>query len=95
MDSNHCSCDDCQDLKLFLQSNSEQEKIWPLNKNRRSHIHRTIDEMKLPVSYQTQRTGSPHKLVLKKTSELFSRDKKQFKKITEVVKQLADSGMIE
>jgi len=94
MDSNQCSCNDCRDLNSFLQSKSTQEKIWPLNKNRRMHIHRTIDEMRLPVSHQTQRTGSPHKLVLKKTSKLFSRDKKQFKKITEIVKQLSGSGMI-
>jgi len=94
MDSNNCSCNDCQVLKLFLQSKNMQEKTWPLNKNRRMHIHRTIDAMKLPVSHQTQRTGRPHKLVLKKTSDLFSRDKIQFKKITEAVRQLADSGMI-
>jgi predicted 2-oxoglutarate/Fe(II)-dependent dioxygenase YbiX len=95
MDSNQCSCNDCQELNSFLQAKSTQEKIWPLNKNRRMHIHRTIDKMRLPVTHQTQRTGRPHKLVLKKTSELFSRDKKQFKKLTGAVKQLSDSGMIE
>lgn len=95
MEINNCSCNDCQDLNSFLQSKSQQKKIWPLNKDRRMHIHRTIDEMRLPVSHQTQRTGSPHKLVLKKTNELFSRDKKQFKKRAAAIKQLSESGMIE
>ncbi|MCK5663437.1 MAG: hypothetical protein KAI17_08115, partial [Thiotrichaceae bacterium] len=94
MDPNHCSCSDCQDLNIFLQSKNTQEKVWPLNKDRRMHIHRTIDAMRLPVTHQTQRTGSPHKLVLIKTSELFSRDKKQFKKITAIVKLLTESGLI-
>lgn len=95
MDSNNCSCNDCQDLNLFLQSKSIREKVWPLNKGRRMHIHRTIDEMRLPVTHQTQRTGRPHKLVLKKTRKLFSRDKKRLKKITAAVKELSDSGFVQ
>ncbi len=94
MDSNQCSCNDCRDLNSFLQSKSTQEKIWPLNKNRRMHIHRTIDEMRLPVSHQTQRTGSPHKLILKKTNELFLSDKKRIDKIAAAIEQLCDSGLI-
>ena len=93
MDKNNCSCSDCQDLNVFLQSNSAQKKSWPLNKNRRMHIHRTIDGMRLPVSHQTQRSGSPHKLILQKTSDLFLQDKKRFKRITEAVKLLSDSGL--
>ena len=56
------------------------------------HIHQIIDVMKLPVTHQTQRTGSPHKLALNKTGQLFSRDKRQFKKITAVVKLLSEGN---
>lgn len=94
MDSNHCACNDCQALNLFLQAKNTQEKIWPLNGNRRMHIHRIIDEMKLPVTHQTKRSGRPYQLVLKKTNQLFSQDKERFKQITKSVNQLIASGYV-
>ena len=45
--------------------------IWPLAKPRRQHLHHVINEMELPVTHVTERTGSPQKLVLTKTAELF------------------------
>jgi len=67
-------CDDCVQLATFLTDPAQQQLVWPLAKPRRQHIHRRIDEAELPVTHQTKREGSPHKLVLTKTSELFTRD---------------------
>jgi len=67
-------CDDCTHLASFLTDPAQQQLVWPLAKPRRQHIHRRIDDAELPVTHRTKREGSPHKLVLTKTSELFTRD---------------------
>jgi hypothetical protein len=67
-------CNDCTDLAAFLSDARRQQLVWPLAKPRRQHIHRRIDEAELPVTHQTRRQGSPHKLVLSKTPQLFTRD---------------------
>lgn len=67
-------CDDCVHFAAFLTDPAQQQLTWPLAKPRRQHIHRRIDEAELPVTHHTQRQGSPHKLVLTKTPDLFTRD---------------------
>ena len=69
-----CSCADCKVLSQFLRS-SRTEHDWPLNKDRRQHIHRTLDSAKLPVLHTTLRRGSPHVLQLRKDRSLFSRER--------------------
>jgi hypothetical protein len=67
-------CQDCTRLATFLHDPDEQQLTWPLAKPRRQHIHRRIDEGELPVTHRTERQGSPHKLILTKTDELFRLD---------------------
>lgn len=67
-------CDDCSHLAAFLVDPAQQVLTWPLAKPRRQHIHMRIDETELPVAHHTKRQGSPHKLILTKTAELFTRD---------------------
>ncbi|MGE3758888.1 MAG: 2OG-Fe(II) oxygenase [Pseudobdellovibrionaceae bacterium] len=81
-------CSDCEYLKNFLLSSSTQKLVWPLAKDRRAHIHGIIDSMDIPVTHETLRQGSPHKLVLTKKSELFTRDKKQAKIIESCLTKL-------
>ena len=66
-----CTCHDCKNLKDFLLSSSLQSYTWPLAKDRRQHIHIVLDGSGLPVTHVTLRQGSPQKLVLNKTPELF------------------------
>lgn len=66
--------EDLDRLERFLTAAGEQTLEWPLAKPRRQHIHIAIDQAGLPVSHTTRRKGSPHVLVLKKTTELFTRD---------------------
>ncbi len=94
VDRNICTCHDCLDLNDFLQSSDLQKKIWPINKDRRFHIHQIITKMRIPVTHQTQRTGSPHKLVLIKTKELFLQDKIRIKEINKALKTLLESGLV-
>ena len=83
-----CKCKDCKILKEFLSSTSTQSYVWPLAKDRRQHIHQIIDGSALPVTHVTRREGSPHKLVLKKTEELFSLDKSERLEAQKVLEEL-------
>ena len=66
-----CNCVECEKLKIFLAACRQQKIVWPLAKDRRQHIHEILESMDIPVSHVTQHTGSPHKLVLTKSPELF------------------------
>ena len=70
-------CQDCKELDVFLADSIRKQHIWPMARPRREHIHRRIDEAELPVTHQTRREGSPHKLVLTKTTDVFTRDAKR------------------
>ena len=83
-----CQCPDCKELWIFLQSTENQEHIWPLAKQRRRHIHDIIDRMAIPVTHTTRRVGSPHKLTLTKTQELFKQEAARRKKALEQLKGL-------
>ncbi len=69
-----CDCDDCQVLHAFLDDADQRQRVWPLAKPRRQHIHQQIDGAELPVTHRTRREGSPHKLVLTKADDLVKRD---------------------
>lgn len=67
-------CGDCTTLVAFLTHPVQRQLIWPLAKPRRQHIHQRIDQAELPMTHRTVREGSPHKLVLIKTTALHERD---------------------
>lgn len=69
-----CRCELCVTLSRFLAAADKTRLEWPLAKERRAHVHRTIDSRELPVRHETRRTGSPHTLILEKTSALFQRE---------------------
>lgn len=69
-----CRCELCVILSRFLAAADKNRLEWPLAKEKRAHVHRTIDSRDLPVRHETRRTGSPHTLVLQKTSALFQRE---------------------
>lgn len=86
-----CKCQDCDFLAEFLESSKLKSIAWPLSKDRRSHIHRGIDGLGISVMHKTERTGSPHKLILTKTEDLFRHSKKRFEKIESVLRLLSES----
>ncbi len=69
-----CACPLCETLTQYLRAPDKVKFEWPLVKDQRSHIHRTIDSFDLPVNHTTRRKGRPFTLVLEKTAALFKRD---------------------
>ncbi len=68
------TCELCKQLARFLLAADEQQLDWPLAKDRRAHVHQTIDHHELPVAHVTRRVGSPYVLVLTKTRALFTQE---------------------
>ncbi|MDO4682021.1 MAG: 2OG-Fe(II) oxygenase [Lautropia sp.] len=64
-------------LMAFLNDPSEKRLVWPLAKDRRMTVHRFIDHHELPLTHVTERTGSPHKLILEKRPNLHEREARQ------------------
>ncbi len=74
-------CGDCDELSFFLQSSERSGCDWPLNKQRRRHIHGVLDSNDLPVRHTTLRRGSPHVLQLRKDQSLASRERDHQRKL--------------
>lgn len=64
-------------LMAFLNDPAGKRLVWPLAKERRMAIHRFIDRHELPITHVTERTGSPHKLILEKQPGLHAREADQ------------------
>ena len=69
-----CECNLCTELRKFLEDSTQQRLDWPLNKEKRRHVHREIDAYELPVRHTTRRSGRPYTLVLSKRKDLFKRE---------------------
>ncbi len=90
LETGRCDCADCKVLEAFLQSSCLESKVWPLAKRRRQHIHQMIDAIGIPVIHRTERTGSPHKLHLTKTKQLFLQDQAQRVRLNEALNDLVE-----
>jgi hypothetical protein len=73
-----CTCEDCATLSRFLRDQAERVGRFPLNKQRRQHLHRQIDQHRCDVTHVTERKGSPQTLVCTKTQDSYERRRKQF-----------------
>ena len=69
-----CRCERCRKLGAFLVSREQRVLEWPLAKEHRAHVHRTIEEYELPLDHRTRRTGRPYTLVLTKRETIFGQD---------------------
>ncbi len=58
-----CKCGDCAALQLFARNPGQQIARFPLNKERRRHLHNVIDQHKLDMTHKTLRQGSPQTLI--------------------------------
>ena len=89
-----CNCDDCKQLKSFLNSKDKSTISLPLRKERRQHLHNQIDMLGVPVSHNTLRKGSPYTLVLEKHPYLFTKDKRIFEQRAEMLESLQGNPSI-
>jgi len=62
-----CRCDDCKELQLFARAPDEKVCRFRVRKDRRQHLHQTIEKYKLDMTHETERIGSPQTLVCTKT----------------------------
>ena len=83
-----CSCNDCKQLKSFLESSNAQMLRLPMATDRRKHLHQQINSLDIHVSHETHRTGSPYTLVLKKLPSIFEKEKKIFQRRKSWLKSL-------
>jgi len=68
-----CKCADCQELRNFLENPNLNILRLPLNKERRMHLHRTIDTLQLDTTHVTERRGRPFTLACTKTDDSYQR----------------------
>ena len=87
-----CNCVDCGVFTRFLAA-PHAALDWPLNKDRRRHIHGTIDAGQLPVLHSTLHRGSPHVLQLRKDASLFSREQTYRIRLKEILATLSTAGL--
>jgi hypothetical protein len=89
---NDCDCELCDTLSSFLSDPTAERLDWPLAKDGRQHVHRSIDAAELPVSHQTRRSGRPYTLVLTKQKILFERAARERKSWEQELEWLEASG---
>jgi predicted 2-oxoglutarate/Fe(II)-dependent dioxygenase YbiX len=82
-----CGCADCDGLWKFLAS-SDQGLDWPLNKDRRAHLHHVIELARLPLTHLTLHRGSPHILQLRKQPSLFTREASHREQLRSILAEL-------
>jgi hypothetical protein len=73
-----CKCEDCVALSRFLRDPAERVGRFPMNKQRRQHLHRQIDKHRCDLKHVTERKGSPQTLVCTKTQDSYERRRKQY-----------------
>jgi hypothetical protein len=66
-----CSCADCVELQKFAQDAAARVHRFRVRKDRRQHLHRTIQNTGLDMAHVTERKGSPQTLVCTKTLHTF------------------------
>jgi hypothetical protein len=89
----NCDCKDCTTLNKFLNSHSDKSLCWPINQERRAHIHRMIDNLSITVSHNTKRQGSPYALMLEKTVELHRQAKIRFNEVAKLLHKMVKDNI--
>ncbi len=68
-----CSCADCRELQAFARDPAAQVHRFRVKKERRRHLHGTINRYCLEMRHVTERVGSPQTLVCTKDRRTFER----------------------
>jgi hypothetical protein len=85
-----CSCGDCRELQTFARAPAERVHRFRVNKERRRHLHATIDQHALDMTHVTERVGSPHTLVCTKDRRSFDRRMKQYRQEIAAMRALVE-----
>lgn len=74
-----CSCADCCELQAFARDPAAQVHRFRVKKERRRHLHGTINRYRLDMTHVTERVGSPQTLVCTKDRRTFERRMTQYR----------------
>ena len=85
-----CDCEDCVALLAFCRDPDKRIGRFSVRKDRRKHIHRTIDGYGLDLDHVTERKGSPYTLVCKKTRDGHRRRLREYAEDLEWMDSLRD-----
>ena len=68
-----CRCADCRQLQSFAEEPAQKVYRFRVRKDRRQHLHQTIESHQMDMTHQTERKGSPQTLVCTKTRRSFQK----------------------
>lgn len=87
-------CEHCKMLISFLKSKTEIKKIWSIAQDYRSHISDVLRDFGLPIQISVEKKGSPYKLILEKTNQLYQMDKNRFEKLIQYNERLKNKKVV-
>jgi len=73
-----CRCGDCRQLQAFAEDPAQKVHRFSIRKDRRQHLHRTIESYQMDMTHQTERQGSPQTLVCTKTRRSYQKRLRQY-----------------
>jgi hypothetical protein len=83
-----CSCTDCRELQAFARNPAAQVHRFRVKKERRRHLHGTINRHRLDMTHVTERVGSPQTLVCTKDRRTFDRRMTQYREEIAAMRRL-------
>ena len=72
-----CGCADCQSVRRWAESPTAQPLLLAIAEARRRHVIEHLRHAAAPLTGETVRQGSPHKLRLDKPSDLHLRERQR------------------
>ncbi len=85
-----CTCADCRELQAFARDPGERVHRFRVKKERRSHLHQTIDRHRLDMTHVTERVGSPQTLVCTKDRRTFKARMEEYRSEIAAMRTLAE-----
>jgi hypothetical protein len=83
-----CSCADCRELQAFAHDPAAQVHRFRMKKERRRHLHGTINRYRLDMTHVTERVGSPQTLVCAKDRRTFEGRMTQYREEIAAMRKL-------
>lgn len=86
-----CACADCVPVRRWAESPTAQPLVLAMAELRRRHVVEALQQAAAPITAQTIRQGSPHKLRLDKAADLHEREAAQRRRWSASLAKMAGS----
>jgi hypothetical protein len=87
-----CACSDCVPVARWAESPGGEPLVLAMAQARRDHVQAMLQDAGAPLSAETLKQGSPHKLKLTKPGDLRGQDEVQRGRWLQHLEQLRRSG---